>query len=137
MRRPLQLKRANPRVRLVRAAQAVEMDVSCSADERSPLWHERISEEILADLESLQTDGPTAAEFATAVEQLGDELELIDNRLLGTALITAHLYPDQAVADLADSYPAIDDIAPEQVREPAAALFGLGQRIEVRQVPRG
>jgi hypothetical protein len=71
------------------------------------------------------------------VEQLRDELELIDNRLLATALITAHLYPDQPVTEVADSYAVIDEISPEQVRQLAAAVFDLGQRIEVRQVPRG
>lgn len=101
-----------------------------------PTGLEQISTEILADLESLQSDGPSEAEFATAVEQLRDELELVDNRLLATALITAHLYPDQPVSDLADSYAAVDEITPEQVRELAASVFDLGQRIEVRQVPR-
>ena len=101
-----------------------------------PTGLEEISTEILADLESLQTDGPTRAEFATAVEQLKDELELVDNRLLATALITAHLYPDQPVSEVADAYSTIDEITPEQVRQLTGAVFDLAQRIEVRQVPR-
>lgn len=101
-----------------------------------PSGLEQISTEIVADIESLQIDGPSQAEFGTAVEQLRDELELVDNRLLATALITAHLYPDQPVSEIADAYSIVDEITPEQVRELAGAVFDLGQRIEVRQVPR-
>lgn len=101
-----------------------------------PAGLEQISAEVLADLEVLQTDGPTEAEFATAVEQLRDELELIDNRLLATTLITAHLYPDQPVTDIADAYTVIDEITPDRVRDLATAVFDLRQRIEVRQIPR-
>ncbi len=95
-----------------------------------------ISEEILIDIEDLQNNGPTDGEFATALEQLRDEYELIDNELLAVGLITAHLYPDQPVVQLAERYPTIDLITPEDVTELAKRAFDPAQRIEVRQVPR-
>jgi predicted Zn-dependent peptidase len=101
-----------------------------------PVALQEISLEVLADLAALQADGPTDAEFATAVEQLGDELQLIDNRLLATGLITAHLYPDQPVAELAERFQVLEDLTADDVRELAEVVFDLDQRIEVRQVPR-
>lgn len=102
-----------------------------------PAGLDQISDEVLADLASLQSEGPTDAEFATAVEQLRDELELLNNRTLATHLITAHLYPDQPVSDVADRYVLVDGLTPGDVRDLAALVFDLSQRIEVRQVPRG
>jgi zinc protease len=95
-----------------------------------------IADEILADLESLQSAGPSAEEFATAVEQLRDELELLDNRTLANALITNHLYPDQPVAEVADGYQMLDGLTADQVQAMATIAFDLDQRIEVRLVPR-
>lgn len=101
-----------------------------------PAGLDQIAEEILADLADLQSSGPTAEEFSTAVEQLRDDLELLDNRSLATALITNHLYPDQPVAEVADAYLMVDVLTPAQVQAMASTAFDLGQRIEVRQVPR-
>ncbi|HEX6221327.1 MAG TPA: insulinase family protein [Acidimicrobiia bacterium] len=95
-----------------------------------------IAGEIVADLESLQNEGPTDEEFSTAIEQLRDELELLDNRTLAAALITNHLYPDQPVAEVADRYQMVDDLTPGQVQSLASIAFELSQRIEVRLVPR-
>jgi len=102
-----------------------------------PAGLDQIADEIVADLQSLQSDGPTEAEFSTAVEQLRDELELLDNRTLASALITSHLYSDQPVAEVADGYQMVDDLTPGQVQSLASIAFDLGQRIEVRMVPRG
>lgn len=101
-----------------------------------PTGLDQIADEIVADLESLQADGPTEEEFATAVEQLRDELELVDNRTLANALVTSHLYPDQPVAEVADRYQMIDVLTPEEVQAMASIAFDLDQRIEVRLVPR-
>lgn len=95
-----------------------------------------ITTEILADLGALQREGPTATQFATAVEQLRDELELLDNRTLAQGLVNAHLYADEPVTQLAERYPLIDELTPEGVRRLASLVFDLDQRIEVRQVPR-
>jgi zinc protease len=101
-----------------------------------PAGLDEISDEVIADLESLQEEGPTEAEFNTAVAQLRAELDLLDNRTLASGLVTAHLYPDQPVSDLADRYPLLDALTREDVREVAGIVFNLEQRIEVRQVPR-
>ncbi len=84
----------------------------------------------------MQTEGPTDEEFATAIEQLRDELELLDNRTLANALITNHLYPDQPVAEVADGYQMVDGLTADQVQSMASIVFDLDQRIEVRLVPR-
>ncbi|HEX6286552.1 MAG TPA: insulinase family protein [Acidimicrobiia bacterium] len=101
-----------------------------------PSGLDQIAEEILAGLQSLQDSGPTGEEFATAIEQLRDELELLDNRTLANALITSHLYPDQPVAEVADRYQMVDSLTPEEVQLMARVAFDLDQRIEVRLVPR-
>jgi zinc protease len=101
-----------------------------------PAGLDQISNEVLAELGSLQSDGPTDEEFATAVEQMRDELELLDNRTLAGGLVTAHLYPDQPMSELADGYSMIDEVVAEQVTRLARSVFDLDQRIEVRQVPR-
>ena len=95
-----------------------------------------IADEIVSDLESLQTEGPTDEEFSTAVEQLRDELELLDNRTLASALVTSHLYPDQPVSEVGDRYQLVDTLTPDQVQSLASIAFDLSQRIEVRLVPR-
>ncbi|HEY6635185.1 MAG TPA: insulinase family protein [Acidimicrobiia bacterium] len=97
---------------------------------------EAIADEIVTELEDLQARGPDADEFDTAVEQLRDDLELIDNAVLASALVTAHLYPDEPVVELVERYARVDVITADDVRELAAAVFDLDQRIEVRQVPR-
>lgn len=102
-----------------------------------PAGLEEISSEILAEIVSLQSEGPTDAEFSTAVAQLRDELDLVNNLTLATALVTAHLYPDQPVAELADRYDVVGELTAEDVRRMAGIVFHLGQRIEVRLVPRG
>ena len=65
-----------------------------------------------------------------------DTIELIDNRVIAEALITAHLYPDQPVSELSARYPLVDEITPDEVTDLAKVVFNLSQRIEVRQVPR-
>jgi zinc protease len=97
---------------------------------------DQIVEEVVADLELLQSDGPTDAEFSTAVEQLRDELDLLDNRTLANGLVTAYLYPDQPMSELIDRYLLLDKVTPDDVKELASVVFNLGQRIEVRQIPR-
>ncbi len=97
---------------------------------------DQIGVEILAQVTDLQQNGPTADEFATAVEQLRDELELIDNGSIAEALVTSFLYPDQPVDEIADRFFLIDEITREEVQELARIVFNLGQRIEIRQVPR-
>ena len=101
-----------------------------------PAGLEQIADEVLSEIADLQRSGPTLAEFNTAVEQLRDELELIDNRILADGLATAFLYPDQPVEHLADRYFAIDELTASDVQALMQAVFDLGQRIEVRQVPR-
>lgn len=101
-----------------------------------PAGLDGISEEIVMDLADLQDEGPTAEEFATAVAQLRDELELIDNPTLAEALVTAHLYPDQPVAELARRVAVLSELTPRDVTQLALSVFDLDQRIEVRQVPR-
>ncbi len=95
---------------------------------------EQISGEILAELERLRAGGPTDAEMATAVEQLRNEMDLIDNPLLAGAVITAYLYPDQPVSELADRYDLVGAITKEDVRRIVSIAFDPGQRIEVRLV---
>ena len=101
-----------------------------------PAGLDQIADEVLSEIADLQRFGPTPAEFSTAVEQLRDEMELIDNRILADGLATAFLYPDQPVDHLADRYFVIDDLTAAGVQEMIQAVFDLRQRIEVRQVPR-
>ena len=110
----------------------IEASITSTGD---PNGLEVISEEILSDMADLRANGPSETEFATGVEQLRNELELIDNRILAVGLVTAHLYPDEPVANLADRYPLIDELSAADVRNMVGAAFQPGQRIEVRQVP--
>jgi zinc protease len=96
----------------------------------------RISEEVMSDLADLQANGPTSAQYATAVEQLRSEIDLIDNPTLADALITSHLYPERPVVELSHRYDVIEEITAEEVRLLARIVFNPDQRIEVRLVPR-
>jgi len=96
----------------------------------------RISEEVMADLADLQANGPTPGQFATAVEQLRTELDLINNPTLADALITSHLYPDRPVVELSRRYQVIEEITAEDVRLLSRTVFNPDQRIEIRLVPR-
>ncbi len=97
---------------------------------------DRISDEVIADLDDLLENGPTSSEFDTAVEQLLTELDLIDNTILAGALITSYLYPDQPVSELRGQQGIINDLTAADVRRLARVAFNPDQRIEVRQVPR-
>lgn len=110
-----------------------EASVTSTGD---PAGLDQISDEVVAEIELLQRDGPSDAQFATAVEQLRDTIELIDNRVIAEALVTAHLYPDQPVSELSARYPLVDEITPDEVTDLANVVFNLSSRIEVRQVPR-
>jgi zinc protease len=101
-----------------------------------PAVLDEISAEIVADIAELQSVGPSQEEFATAVAQLRDDLELIDNPTLADAIVTAHLYPDQPVTDMARRMALLPELAPEDVTDLARTVFDLDQRIEVRQIPR-
>ncbi len=90
----------------------------------------------MADLVDLQTHGPTEQQFATAIEQLRTELELINNGTLADALLTSYLYPDQPVTELAQRTALIDQVTAAAVQSMAAIAFNPDQRIEVRLVPR-
>jgi hypothetical protein len=67
---------------------------------------------------------------------LRNELELIDNLTIATALVTAHLYPDQPVTELSARYSLLEEITPADVQAMAAIAFNPDQRIEVRQIPK-
>ncbi len=95
----------------------------------------RISEEVIDDLADLAENGPTETQFATALEQLRTELDLVNNPVIAEALITNYLYPDQPVSELRARYQLIDQIAADDVREMARIAFNPDQRIEVRLVP--
>lgn len=110
-----------------------EASVTSTGD---PAGLDQISAEIVADLAELQRDGPTESQFDTAVEQLRDALDLIDNRVIAETLVTAHLYPDQPVTELAERSRLVDEITPTEVTSLANTMFNQSQRIEVRQVPR-
>ncbi|MGH8946357.1 MAG: M16 family metallopeptidase [Acidimicrobiia bacterium] len=97
---------------------------------------QRISEEVMADLAELQGNGPTPAQFATAVEQLRSEIDLIDNPTLANALITSHLYPERPVVELSRRYDVVEEITAEDVRQLARVVFDPDQRIEIKLVPR-
>lgn len=97
---------------------------------------ERISDAVLEVLDDIRVAGPTGTEFATAVEQLRDELDLIDNPTLADALLNAYLYPDEPVTNLGDRAGLIDGIDPDDVRRLAAIAYDPNQRIEIRLIPR-
>ena len=97
---------------------------------------ERISNEIMADLIDLQTNGPTDEQFATAREQLATEYELINNGLLAEALINGFLYPDEPVFELALRYQVITEITPDDIQALAKIVYNPAQRIEVRTIPK-
>jgi zinc protease len=101
-----------------------------------PIGLADISDEVVAEIAALQQGGPTDAEFATAVEQMRDELALIDNGTIADRLITAHLYPDQPVSELRDRHSVLEQTTAGDVQDMANIAFDLGQRIEVRQIPR-
>ena len=63
-------------------------------------------------------------------------MDLIDNQTIASALLTAYLYPDRPVTELAERFVLIDEIAAVDVRDFARIAFNLSQRIEVRLGPR-
>lgn len=97
---------------------------------------ERISDAVLEVLADMRSSGPTDAEFATAVEQLRDEFDLIDNPTLADALLNAFLYPDEPVSNLGNRSVVIDEITPADVRRLAGVVYNPAQRIEILLVPR-
>lgn len=97
---------------------------------------QRISDEVVADIADLQANGPTESQFGTAVRQMRNELELFDNLMLAEALITNYLYPDRPTTELTDRLTVLEEITPDDVARLASIVFNLGQRIEVRQVPK-
>ena len=97
---------------------------------------ERISNEVMADLADLQKNGPTDEQFATALEQLRTQLDLINNQLLAGALINSFLYPDEPVVELALRYQVIEEITAADVQALAKIAYNPAQRIEVRTIPR-
>ena len=96
----------------------------------------RISDEVIADLGDLLENGPTDSQFATALEQLRTELDLIGNGTIADALITNYLYPDQPVIELRLRYQLLDELTAADVTTLARIVFNPDQRIEVRLVPR-
>jgi zinc protease len=96
---------------------------------------ERISEEVIDDLDDLARNGPTEAQFATALEQLRTELDLLGNPVIADALLTNYLYPDQPVSELRTRYQLIDELTATDARDLARIAFNPAQRIEVRLVP--
>ena len=96
----------------------------------------RISDEVMADLIDLQDNGPTSEQFATALEQLRTEMDLINNGALARALTTSFLYPDQPVDEIRQQFDVVNQITSEDVRQLAKIAFNPRQRIEVRQGPR-
>ena len=97
---------------------------------------EEISAEVLADLADLRNNGPTEIQFATGLEQLRTELDLINNPTLADAMINSYLYPDQGVVDLAERHVLIDELTAADVQSLAQLAFAPNQRIEIRLVPR-
>jgi zinc protease len=97
---------------------------------------ERISEEVMADLDDLRQNGPSETQMATALEQLRSEIDLINNPALADALVTSRLYPDQPVLDLSLRYEVVESITAEDVRVLSQTVFNPAQRIEIRLVPR-
>lgn len=97
---------------------------------------DEIADEVLADLADLRANGPTQAQFLTAVEQVRTEMELITNVELADVLITSLLYPDQPVTDVAARYEIIEDVTRADVRRLARISFAANQRIEIRLIPR-
>ena len=96
---------------------------------------ERLSEEVVAALSDLQTNGPTQAEFDTAIEQMRTELELISNPELADAVIDAWFYPDQPVLNLSFRYDEIETVTMADMQRLARIAYNLDQRIEVRLGP--
>jgi len=95
----------------------------------------RMSEEVIADLADLIENGPTDIQFATALEQLRTELDLLGNPVIADSLITNYLYPDQPVAELRERYQLINELTATDVTILAGIAFNPNQRIEVRLVP--
>jgi predicted Zn-dependent peptidase len=96
----------------------------------------RISDEVIADLDDLLENGPTDSQFATALEQLRTELDLIGNGTIADALIINYLYPDQPVIELRLRYQLLDELTAADITTLARIVFNPDQRIEVRLVPR-
>ncbi len=95
-----------------------------------------IASEVVDGISLLQREGPTDAQFETAVAQMREELELLDNVTIANGLVTSHLYPDQPFIELARRYPLLETVTADDVQTLAAEVFDLGQRIEIRQGPR-
>ena len=90
----------------------------------------------MTEILDLQSNGPTAQQFATGIEQLRTELDLIDNPTIANALISSYLYPDQPVIELFQGHALIDQLTASDVQNLAGIAFNPIQRIEVRLVPR-
>ncbi len=101
-----------------------------------PSGLDEIVDGVTTELDQIRRQGPTTDELETAMEQLRDEYELVDNWTLAEAVVTAHLYPDQPVTELTDRYQLIGSVSADDIQRLATIVFNPAQRIEVRQVPR-
>lgn len=111
----------------------VEAQIEVTGD---PNRLDEIAAEVLADLTDLRANGPTEAEFATALQQLRTEMDLIDNLELAEVLVTSILYPDQPVMELVDRFTLVEEITAGDVRRLARITYAQDQRIEIRLIPK-
>ena len=94
-----------------------------------------ISTETVQVLGDLAAAGPTAAELASAQEQLTTEYELVSNEFWVDTLIFYALHPDESLVDVAGRIDAVSATTTSDIRVLAAAAWPSGEYIEVRQVP--
>ncbi len=112
----------------------VETNVKITGD---PERLDEIAIAALDELDDLARNGPTPEQFATAVQQLRTEFELINNVELANFLTEAFLYPDEPVVNLLDRYDVLEQITAADVRRLAAVAYNPRQRIEIHLVPIG
>ena len=112
----------------------VEVSVRIDGD---PSGIDDVRAALLADLEDLTSNGPTADEFAIAQEQVFRNYELIDNLQLARAMLHSVFYPDDLVTEIIDRFDRVDAVTRADIRAVAQQVITLDEYIEIALVPIG
>jgi hypothetical protein len=88
------------------------------------------------DVGALRADGPSQAEFDTAVEQVRRDLELFSDGQLIDEILTAEVEGVVDLEDFADQGVALERLTIDDVRTFVAGYLPADRYIEITVVPR-
>lgn len=111
----------------------IEVFIEVSAD---PAGLAAVSAEVLADLDDLRRNGPSADELAIAQEQLVRQYELVSNEFWVDTMLFYLANPDEDPADVFRRIRRVEAVTADDVRDLARLVLPPDHYIEIRLVPR-